>query len=65
MKYRATIALDFDAFDQPELRERKQELAEWVQAFEQRFGPAALVVKERRPRLAPRAPAPIEVWDGP
>lgn len=64
MKYRATIALEFEAFDQPALRDRKQELAEWLQAFEQRFGPAALTVKERRPRSAPRAPAPSEIWSG-
>lgn len=64
MKYRATFSIDFDAFDQPELKQRKQELAEWHSAFERKFGPAALIIKERRPRLAPRAPAPLAVWEG-
>jgi hypothetical protein len=62
MKYRATISLEFEAFDHPELRRRECDLAEWLEAFERRFGPATLVVKERRPRRAPRAPAPTQVW---
>jgi len=65
MKYRAVISLDFDAFDHPELRRREQELGEWLRAFEDRFGPASLVVKERRPRRRPRIAAPIQVWTDP
>lgn len=64
MKYRATFSIDFEAFDQPELHKRRQEFAEWHAAFERKFGPAALIIKERRPRLAPRTPAPLAVWDG-
>lgn len=64
MKYRATFSIEFDAFDQPALKQRRQEFAEWLGAFERRFGPTALIIKERRPRLAPRAPAPLAVWEG-
>ncbi|GAA0627783.1 hypothetical protein GCM10009422_26020 [Brevundimonas kwangchunensis] len=64
MKYRAIFSIDFDAFDQPELRQRKQEFAEWLVALERGFGPTVLTVKERRPRLGPRARAPLDVWDG-
>ncbi|MBL0968331.1 MAG: hypothetical protein IBJ02_04405 [Brevundimonas sp.] len=64
MKYRATFSIDFDAFDQPELKQRKQEFAEWHSALERKFGPAALTIRERRPRLAPRAPAPLAAWEG-
>lgn len=64
MKYRATFSIDFDAFDQPELKQRQQEFAEWHSAFERKFGPATLTIKERRPRLAPRAPAPLAAWEG-
>lgn len=64
MKYRAVISYEFDAFDQPELRRRKLELAEWLAGFEQRLGPADLVVKERRPRRSGRAPAPARIWGG-
>lgn len=65
MKYRATVTFEFDAFDQPALKQREQDLAEWLAAFEQRFGPAVLTIKVRRPRTRPRAPAPRLVWDGP
>lgn len=64
MKYRATFSIDFEAFDQPELRKRRQEFAEWHAAFERKFGPAALIIKERRPRQGPRTPAPLAVWEG-
>ena len=64
MKYRATISLEFDAFDHPELSQRTDQLIEWLKEFEQRFGPATLVVKERRPRSLPRAPAPAQIWAG-
>lgn len=64
MKYRATFSIDFEAFDQPELKQRRQEFAEWHVAFERTFGPAALTIKERRPRLSPRTPAPLAVWEG-
>jgi hypothetical protein len=64
MKYRATITIDFEAFDQPELMRRRQSLCEWLFDFEQGVGPATLTIKERRPRLRPRAPAPHLVWDG-
>lgn len=64
MKYRAVITLEFDAFDCPELRQRERELAEWTEAFDRRFGPASLVIRERRPRRAPRASAPVQVWTG-
>jgi len=63
MKYRATFSIDFEAFDQPELKHRKQEFLEWLEAFERRFGPTTLTVKERRLRLAPRARAPLAVWE--
>lgn len=63
MKYRAVISWEFDAFDQPELRQCKDELAGWLSGFEQRFGPASMVVKERRPRRSRRAPAPLSIWD--
>lgn len=63
MKYRAVLSIDFEAFDQPELRRRKQEFLEWLEAFERRFGPTTLTVKERRPRLSPRTPAPLAVWE--
>ncbi len=65
MKYRATVTLEFEAFDQPALNQREEELAEWLEGFERRFGPAILTIKARRPRLYPRAPAPHRVWDGP
>jgi len=65
MKYRAVITLEFDAFDCPELRQRARELAEWTDAFDRRFGPASLVIRERRPRRGPRASAPAQVWPGP
>lgn len=64
MKYQATISLEFEAFDHPELLERERDLADWLVAFEKRFGAAVLVVKERRPRRGPRAPAPAKVWTG-
>lgn len=64
MQYRATISLEFAAFDQPELSRRQEDLAQWLDAFQQRFGPASLVIKERRPRRVPRVPAPTEVWVG-
>lgn len=64
MKYRATISLEFEAFDHPELSRRTHELSEWLKGFEQRFGPATMVVKERRPRRLPRAPAPAQTWAG-
>jgi len=65
MKYRAVITLEFDAFDCPELSQRERDLAEWAEAFTRRFGPASLVIRERRPRRAPRAPAPDRIWPGP
>lgn len=64
MKYRATISIEFDAFDHPQLRERTTEIAEGIKVIEARFGHVVLVVKERRPRRLPRAPAPQQVWSG-
>jgi hypothetical protein len=64
MKYRATISFEFDAFDHPELRRRTAEMGDWLRAFEERFGPATMVVKERRPRRSPRVRAPDQVWTG-
>lgn len=64
MKYRAIISFEFDAFDHPELRQRKHDLTTWLKTFEDHFGPASMVVKERRPRRAPRVPAPPQVWAG-
>jgi hypothetical protein len=64
MKYRATISVEFDAFDHPELHQRTQDMTELLKAFEAPFGPVVLTIKERRPRRLPRASAPLQVWAG-
>lgn len=65
MKYRAVITHDFDALDCPELRRRKRELEAWVAAFDRHFGPASVVIRERRQRLVPRASPPTRIWHFP
>lgn len=62
MKLRATISIDFEAEDAIEARSKKREIESRLMALRGTYEGLSLVVTERRPRLRPRAPAPVAVY---